>query len=141
MSDVLRFAPVRSRMRAAPASSSTIAIEAALCGPIDGETIMAIIGSFTKTEAGFQGRIHMLNVDAKARLVPTDTTNDKAPDFRILAGPAEIGAAWRRTSEAGRDYISVKLDDPTFQRPVYASLVEAEEGEGFNLIWSRPSVN
>ena len=99
---------------------------------------MAVIGSFTKTDAGFQGRIHMLNVDAKARMVPAESANDRGPAFRILAGPAEIGAAWKRTSEAGRDYYSVKLDDPTFQRPVYASLVEGEEADGFNLIWSRP---
>ena len=102
---------------------------------------MAIIGSFTKTEAGFNGRIHMLNVDAKARLVPTEGASERAPAYRILAGPAEIGAAWKKTSEAGRDYFSVKLDDPTFQRPVYASLVEADEGDGFNLIWSRPNGN
>ena len=99
---------------------------------------MAIIGSFTKADAGFAGRIHMLNVDAKARMVPAESTNDRGPAFRILAGQAEIGAAWKRTSEAGRDYFSVKLDDPAFQRPVYASLVEADDGEGMNLIWSRP---
>ena len=99
---------------------------------------MAIIGSFNRTDAGFSGRIHMLNVDAKARMVPADSGNDRGPAYRILCGPAEIGAAWSRKSEAGRDYFSVKLDDPTFQHPVYASLVEAEDGEGFNLIWSRP---
>jgi uncharacterized protein (DUF736 family) len=32
---------------------------------------------------------------------------------------------------------SVKLDDPSFPAPIYASLVEAEGGEGHSLIWSR----
>ena len=37
----------------------------------------------------------------------------------------------------GREYLSVKLDDPSLPAPIYASLVEAE-GEGeFTLIWSR----
>ena len=36
-----------------------------------------------------------------------------------------------------RDYLSVKLDDPSFNAPIYANLVQDEEGEGFALIWSR----
>ncbi|PPZ33727.1 DUF736 domain-containing protein, partial [Escherichia coli] len=28
-------------------------------------------------------------------------------------------------------------DDPSFPAPIYASLVEGEDGEGHNLIWSR----
>jgi hypothetical protein len=49
----------------------------------------------------------------------------------------ELGAAWRKTSGTGREYLSVKLDDPSLPAPIYASLVEAE-GEGeFTLIWSR----
>jgi uncharacterized protein (DUF736 family) len=101
---------------------------------------MAIIGSFTKTDSGLSGRIHMLTVDANARFVPNDGGSDKAPAYRILVGSAEIGAAWRRTSEAGREYYSVKLDDPSFLKPVFASLVETEaEAGGYNLIWSRPN--
>ena len=35
----------------------------------------------------------MLNVDAKARMVPAESAHDGRPAFRILAGPAETGAA------------------------------------------------
>ena len=50
----------------------------------------------------------------------------------------EFGAAWKKTArETGREYLSVKLDDPSFPAPIYASLVEAEDGSGHNLIWSR----
>jgi uncharacterized protein (DUF736 family) len=49
----------------------------------------------------------------------------------------EFGAAWKKTSNAGREYISVKLDDPSFPAPIYASLVEVEGQEGYVLIWSR----
>ncbi len=62
---------------------------------------------------------------------------DKAPDYRVFAGQIEIGAGWKKTSGTGREYLSVKLDDPSLPAPIYASLVEAE-GEGeFTLIWSR----
>jgi len=45
-----------------------------------------------------------------------------------------FGSAARET---GREYLSVKLDDPSFPAPIYASLVEAEDGSSHNLIWSR----
>lgn len=54
----------------------------------------------------------------------------------------ELGAAWQKRSEqTDRDYLSVKLDDPSFPAPIYATLSEVEvEGEtGFQLIWSRPN--
>ena len=50
----------------------------------------------------------------------------------------DLRAAWQKVSEqTGREYLSVKLDDPSFPAPIYASLVEAEDGSGHNLIWSR----
>ena len=56
----------------------------------------------------------------------------------IFAGATEFGAAWKKTArETQREYLSVKLDDPSFPAPIYASLVEAEDGSGHNLIWSR----
>jgi len=48
----------------------------------------------------------------------------------------EFGAAWKKQSDKGNAYLSVKLDDPSFAAPIYASLVEAE-GEELSLIWSR----
>ena len=50
---------------------------------------------------------------------------------------AEIGAAWSKRSNEGRDYLSVKLDDPSFNAPIYANLFDDEDSEGFTLIWSR----
>ena len=101
---------------------------------------MANIGTFKKLGSGeFQGEIVTLSVQAKqVRVVPeTNRANDNAPSHRVYVGRAEIGAAWAETSKAGRDYISVKLDDPSFLAPIYANLFEAEDGEGYNLIWTR----
>jgi len=37
----------------------------------------------------------------------------------------------------GRDYLSVKLDDPSFNAPIHANLFDDEEGDGPTLIWFR----
>jgi uncharacterized protein (DUF736 family) len=68
-----------------------------------------------------------------------DTKNkDSAPDYRIFFGNIETGAAWQKTArESGREYWSVRLDDPTLAAPLYASLVEGEDGKTLNLLWSR----
>jgi uncharacterized protein (DUF736 family) len=100
---------------------------------------MATIGTFTATGNGFTGVVKTLTLNVKtAKLVPNEKDNEKAPDFRIFAGTTEFGAAWKKTArETGRDYLSVKLDDPSFPAPIYASLVEGEEQGTFALIWSR----
>jgi uncharacterized protein (DUF736 family) len=99
---------------------------------------MATIGSFKKSENGdYAGAVKTLTLNVKARITPVEKTNDKAPDFRIFAGRTEFGAAWKKTSNEGREYLSVKLDDPSFPSPIYASLVEVEAEEGLSLIWSR----
>jgi uncharacterized protein (DUF736 family) len=54
----------------------------------------------------------------------------------VFAGAVEMGAAWKKTSNEGRNYLSVKLDDPSFPAPIYATLVE-EEDDTHGLIWSR----
>ena len=100
---------------------------------------MANIGSFKKSGSDFQGEIVTLSVQTKGvRIVPEpNRANDNAPSHRIYVGRAEIGAAWSKRSNEGRDYLSVKLDDPSFIAPIYANLFDAEDGDGFTLIWSR----
>ncbi|MBA8908277.1 uncharacterized protein (DUF736 family) [Aminobacter ciceronei] len=68
---------------------------------------------------------------------PAGGDNEKGPDFRIFAGATDFGAAWKKTSREGGDYHSVKLDDPSFPAPIYASLVETDTEGEFSLIWSR----
>ena len=100
---------------------------------------MANIGTFKKSGQEFQGEIVTLSVQAKGvRIVPeTNRANDNAPSHRVFVGRAEIGAAWSKRSNEGRDYLSVKLDDPSFTAPIYANLFDDAEGETFTLIWSR----
>ncbi|CCM79449.1 DUF736 domain-containing protein [Rhizobium mesoamericanum] len=101
---------------------------------------MATIGIFTTTENGFDGSIRTLALNIKARIARIETPSDKGPHFRIYAGNVEFGAAWQKhSSESNRDYLSVKLDDPSFSAPIYATLAEVEGEEGYHLIWSRPN--
>ena len=82
---------------------------------------MATIGNFKKSENGdYAGSVKTLTLNVKARITPVEKSNDKAPDFRIFAGrtETELGAAWKKTSNEGRDYLSVKLDDPSFPSPI-----------------------
>ena len=100
---------------------------------------MATIGTFKKSGNELQGEIVTLSVQAKGvRIVPeTARTGDNAPSHRVYLAGAEVGAAWPRRSSEGRDYLSVKLDDPSFTTPIYANLFDDEGGETFSLIWSR----
>ena len=103
---------------------------------------MATIGTFRKAGSNeFAGEIVTLSVQAKGvRIVPdTRATGEHAPSHRVLVGRAEIGAAWSKRSNEGRDYLGLKLDDPSFTAPIYANLFDDEDGETFSLIWSRPS--
>ena len=101
---------------------------------------MATIGTFKKTGSNeFTGEIVTLSVQAKGvRIVPdTRATGENAPSHRVFVGRIEIGAAWSKQSNEGRNYLGLKLDDPSFNAPIFANLFDDEDGKSFNLIWSR----
>ncbi|WP_338829725.1 DUF736 domain-containing protein [Bradyrhizobium sp. 27S5] len=103
---------------------------------------MATIGTFKKTGSNeFTGEIVTLSVQARnVRIVPETTrSGDNSPSHRVYVGRVEIGAAWAKRSNEGRDYLGLKLDDPSFTAPIFANLFDDEEGEGYSLIWSRPN--
>lgn len=98
---------------------------------------MANIGTFTTDKDGFTGTLRTLTFNVKAKFIPNDRSGENAPDFRIqTANGLEVGAAWRKVSQAKRPYLSVTLDDPSFPATVYARLIEGGDG-AHDLIWSR----
>src|SRR3984957_17439290 len=132
---VLRFAAgLAAAGRSLPGPRT--AIEAAMVAARQQrKTTMATIGTFTAADNGYTGSIKTLTLNVKAKFVVTEKENDKAPDYRIFAGATEFGAAWKKTArESDREYVSVKLDHPSFPAPIYASLVKGEGDEGFDLI-------
>jgi uncharacterized protein (DUF736 family) len=96
------------------------------------------IGTFTNRYGKITGKIRTLTLNAALTFLPNENqTNVDAPAYRIFGtNKSELGAAWTKTAETGRKYLSVRLDDPTFALPLYASLLEQEDGT-HNLIWSR----
>ena len=100
---------------------------------------MTSTGSFKQVGDEFQGGIVTLSVPAKdTRIVPeTNRANDYAASHQVFIGRAEIRAAWPKHSAEGRDHFSVKLDDPSFNAPIYANVLDGEDGDGHTLIWSR----
>lgn len=99
---------------------------------------MATIGTFTPAKDGYVGTIRTLTMNVKAKIVANDQKKSEgAPDFRVFAGRAELGAAWKAksNSEEPRDYLSVQLDDPSFAEPIRAALFE-EDVTAF-LVWNR----
>lgn len=99
---------------------------------------MAQIGSFTRDESGnYNGSIRTLSLNVKATIRPCDHDSEKAPDHRVSASGVEFGAGWTKVArETGAEYLSLKLDDPSFPAPIYATLVQGDNGE-HKLIWSR----
>lgn len=100
---------------------------------------MATIGTFTNVNDILSGEIETISVKAKLTITPVSSDKGGAPNYRVMAGNSEIGAGWTRKSKNGRDYISVKIDDPIWQAPLYANLIE--RGGVHTLIWNRRETN
>lgn len=102
---------------------------------------MATIGTFKMSGDDYLGEIITLQVQAKnVRIVPdAGQPSEGAPSHRVYVGRAEIGAAWTKTTGGGRPYLNVKLDDPSFSNPIFATLTADEIGDGHTLTWIRQS--
>ena len=99
---------------------------------------MPVIGTFKPDKDGYAGSIRTLTLNAKVRIVANDSKHAAgAPDFRVLAGVSEIGAAWRKTADDQSSYLSVRLDDPSLPAPIRAALIEKTEDGVLRLLWRR----
>lgn len=100
---------------------------------------MAQIGSFTRTEDGFFGRVRTLVFDAEVAILPAETGDaGNAPNHRVFCNGLEVGAAWDRTGGRAGSYLSVTIDDPSFVEPIRAALFESEtKKNAWNLHWTR----
>ena len=102
---------------------------------------MSVIGTFTPAaDGGWIGRIRTLAIDAKVRFVPNDNREkENAPAFRVFVGRSRIGDAWwaRSGEDSPKEYLRVRLDDPSLPEPLGAALFASEDGKGAQLVWSR----
>ena len=103
---------------------------------------MATIGTFSQKEGKWTGTIRTMIINVKAQMVPVAEPVEDGPAFRIFAGGAELGAAWREESKDGETpYLDVKLDDPGFDKPIRAAFFEKEEDGSGVLVWNRQKLN
>jgi uncharacterized protein (DUF736 family) len=100
---------------------------------------MPVIGNFSAVKDGYAGTIRTLTMSAKVRIIANDRKEGEgAPDFRVMAGGSEIGAAWRKTKQGSEEtYLRVKLDDPALPQPTWGALLEAAEDGVARLLWRR----
>lgn len=100
---------------------------------------MTVIGTFSPVNNGYAGIIHTLSTNAPIRILANDRKEkESAPDFRILLGNTEIGAAWRKTRQGSEQtYLRVRIDDPSWPQPIWAILlIDADDGV-VRLVWRR----
>ena len=99
---------------------------------------MPTIGKFKKTNDDFDGHISTLTMDCAVSLISNDNKkHDDSPDFFVKSGQCDLGFARHTIAQGddGQPYISVFLDDPSFKKPIWAALFEADGSA--DLVWSR----
>lgn len=100
---------------------------------------MPVIGTFSTVKDGYAGSIRTLTLNGRVKIAAINRKeSENAPDFRVLLGATEIGAAWRKTKQGTeQSYLRIRLDDPSWPQPIWAVLIEATEDGILRLIWSR----
>lgn len=102
---------------------------------------MSSIGTFRPSrDGGWNGTIRTLTIDARVRLVPNDNReHENAPAFRVFVSNSRVGDAWEAATqgENPKNYLRVRLDDPSLPEPISAALFPSEEGDTAELVWNR----
>jgi uncharacterized protein (DUF736 family) len=103
---------------------------------------MATIGIFTAKDNGYEGAIETLTLKAKLTIEPAKKSSDNQPDYRVFQitdqFKSETGAAWKKSSQdSGAEYLSVRIDDPSFVAPINCRLVKTGVERGHSLVWER----
>lgn len=96
---------------------------------------MPTIGSFSQDDLfGQEGTLETATLRAKVKFVPLRERTGNQPDYRILQGKRELGAAWSRTSKKGA-YLFLKIADPAQPAPMLCHLYRQARGPA--VLWSR----
>jgi uncharacterized protein (DUF736 family) len=102
-----------------------------------------IIGKFRQEGEEYIGNLFGIGFGAQCVVFSplSAKSSGKGPDFAVNArlyeeGDFEIGAAWAKTSKAGKPYLSVKLDSPALVEPINCALTRQQDGS-HALVWNR----
>ena len=97
---------------------------------------MPTIGSFRQDDLfGQEGILETPTLKARIKFVPLRDRSGKQPDYRILQGKTQVGAAWWRTSKSGGEYLFLKLADPSQPAPLCCNLYRNASGPA--VLWTR----
>lgn len=103
---------------------------------------MPAIGHMTKQADGtYQGQLATLSIRQNIHFVKKKKASENQPDFIVLAGDIEIGAAWiKKSMSSGKEYVSLSLAAPEFgPRTLYANLgrsAGSKDENEFAIIWN-----
>ena len=98
---------------------------------------MATIANLTKKDDGFSGTLILPSLNGmKITFEKVKNPTDKGPDYRVIIGGFEAGAAWSKTSKKGNAYISVKLSEPSFHGTTIYPVVVKSDKVGYRLDWN-----
>lgn len=106
---------------------------------------MPAIGHVTRQKDGsYIGQLATLTIRKNIQFVPNKKQKDHQPDFIVMSGEIEVGAAWNKTGQqSGKEYVSVSLAAPEFgDHTIYANLgrqAGSKDENEFALIWSPTS--
>jgi uncharacterized protein (DUF736 family) len=100
---------------------------------------MPVIGTFSPVENGYAGTISTLTLNIEVAIQANPRKEGRnPPDFRVMAGAVEVGAAWRRNIEGTQKILlRVKLDDPALPEPIWAAMLEPGADGIARLLWWR----
>lgn len=104
-----------------------------------------IIGNLTydKTSDTYTGELATLSVGTREVVFQASkSTGEGTPEYRVVSpteiGDIELGAAWKKRSKEGQEYLSVRLDDPVLDRPFNCAVMASKNSAGqFILVWTR----
>ena len=88
------------------------------------------IGSFFRTDNGYEGIIETATLDIRTSIVPADPTDaEKAPDWRVHRGDSEGPEI---------DYVSLRFAAPPFVQQIRAALFQNRgDNSAWSLRWNR----
>lgn len=90
---------------------------------------MAAIGQFLKVENRFERTTSTLSISHKVSITSNNKRmTERSPVYFVKTVKCDLGFAKHKLPEGDnhRSYLSLVLDDPSFQGPILAALFEAD---------------
>lgn len=98
-------------------------------------------------ETEFDGQIRTLDHSFNFRMISNPDRNGmNSPDYLILAKSisghdVQLGVAWRkkptRFGADQNDFLSITLDDPSFEKPLNVAAFVQANGQTWDITWRR----